>query len=177
MLLIDGYNLIFLSGVKADKVDSVELKRLRDNLIWKLNRYAEKKDATVIVVFDSPYEDPLKQCSYKKEGRVEVIYTSKGLTADKVIIDIVQKSPSPSNYTVVTSDSSIVKTCSNSGSKVMTSETFLKKLFSTFEVQEDKGEDKNFKAVKEKLEGISKEDAKFWLDVFNLPEDLDTDKL
>ena len=99
MILVDGYNVIHAWGLHKDGLSAA-----RSQLIHILDDYAGFSDEKITVVFDG-YRTK-KPVSEDLHGRITVIYTAYGVTADTHIQRTVKATPtaSASSLRVVTAD-------------------------------------------------------------------------
>jgi predicted RNA-binding protein with PIN domain len=99
MILVDGYNVIHAWGLHRDG-----LAAARSQLIHILDDYAGYSDEQITVVFDG-YRTK-KPVSEEQHGRVAVVYTAYGVTADTHIQRTVKAMPAgrASSLRVVTAD-------------------------------------------------------------------------
>ena len=94
-MLVDGYNVIH-----AWRMDTDDLDASRDRLIHILDNYAGFSDEQITVVFDGyNIKGPINE---EKHGRITVIFTAYGVTADTYIQRAVRTNAK--NCKVVTAD-------------------------------------------------------------------------
>jgi predicted RNA-binding protein with PIN domain len=119
LYLIDGYNFLFrLAKSRA----AFQTKRLI--FIERLNELASSLRLNAAVVFDS--SDP----SYRLARRghfdaLEIIYTTKDLSADAYILEKIQTTKHPERITVITSDRELSAHSKALGAKTLSVEAFL----------------------------------------------------
>jgi uncharacterized protein len=116
--LIDGYNLLFrLPKTKG----SLENKRLL--LIEELNDAISKLHLQATVVFDASDERSFSTRSHY--DAIEIVYTTKKISADAYILNHVEESRKPGGLCVVSSDSELIRKSKALGSKTMQLKEFL----------------------------------------------------
>lgn len=100
--IIDGYNLLFQGAFKGPKQS---LEEARTALICNLDLFAGKLSLYITVIFDAPFQcDDLRRGHYNS---LEIIFTSKGQTADEYIVEYVQSRSE--KMVVVTSDKGLTR--------------------------------------------------------------------
>lgn len=115
--LIDGYNLLF----QAFETQA-NLKTNREALLFELQNISNFWDVEITVVFDGRE----KEISFQSFSHIQLVYTSKNLSADEYIVEILTYNLSPTLYTVVTSDKPLLKKCKKLGCSTMSIKKFLK---------------------------------------------------
>jgi predicted RNA-binding protein with PIN domain len=115
---IDGYNLLFRI---AEKKQSLETMRI--DLVRFLSRFS----LDLTVVFDGSSDHRL-ETTRGHIGDLEIVYTSEYQSADAYIIQTLILAPHPRHHTVVTSDTSLARQCSQIGSHTITIEAFIAQL-------------------------------------------------
>lgn len=98
-LLIDGYSLLY----RDPTLTPLRLRNMghaREQLIRKIDRLADALAPTVELVFDGR----VASCEPVRTGRLQLIYSPAGMTADTVIEQMVHRDPAPSECCVVTAD-------------------------------------------------------------------------
>jgi predicted RNA-binding protein with PIN domain len=121
---IDGYNLLFSMVENIPScVEScrVELIHLLDELILEA-----KINATVIFDNHSPFSTSKPSIEYQEF--LHVVFSPKGLCADKYILEIIQGSKNPKMITIVTSDIALTKEARHLGAGTISNERFLQQL-------------------------------------------------
>ena len=117
--LIDGYNFLFrLAKSKAD----FKTKRLQ--FIETLNDLVSSLHLNATVVFDSA--DPSSRIPTRGHfDALEIIYTTKELSADAFILEKIQSTQHPERITVVTSDRELAASSKAYKAKTLSVEAFL----------------------------------------------------
>ncbi|MDR0977805.1 MAG: NYN domain-containing protein [Endomicrobium sp.] len=156
--LIDGYNVInsndkFYASTLNDRrkklIDFIQLCRPHGSI----NNHAT-------VVFDFKLKYPCGLSGYEKfhVGDIEIIFSNGILSADDIIVELVDESQNPYEITVITNDKGLCRRISASGARHKNVEVFLDKGFNR----------KNTKKIKECFDAnednvITDEFAKLWL--------------
>lgn len=123
LYLIDGYNFLF----RIAKSKS-EFKTKRLHFIESLNDCILALNLNASVVFDSA--DPFARLPTRGHfDALEIIYTTKTLSADAYILEKVQASKHPERITVVTSDRDLAASCKALKAKTLSVEGFLSFLY------------------------------------------------
>ena len=154
-ILIDGHNLI-------GKLPSLSLEDPDDEeqLIRLLKSYRARTGKSIAVVFD-PGATPGRAQS-GRQGGVEVVFASRGSSADAVIARRVRRMSEPRGWLVVTSDRDLAETVAHQGARVQGAGDFARQLDP--QVESSPGEDDNPPAWKG--EPPSQEDVEEWLALF-----------
>lgn len=119
LYLIDGYNFLFRL---AKSRTAFQTKRLQ--FIEDLNELASSLGLNATVVFDNA--DPLSRLPSRGHfDTLEIIYTTKELSADAYILEKVHASKHPERITVVTSDRDLAMGCKALKSKILSVEAFV----------------------------------------------------
>lgn len=107
-LIIDGYNIIRAQPYKWN-LRGMELQTAREELIYYLNNYLQDKEHKITLIFDAHRKDDEDVFGGKsKVGKVDVMFTQYGETADHLIKKMVEEIPQKSNMIVATSDREII---------------------------------------------------------------------
>lgn len=123
-LIIDGYNIIRAQPYQWSMRD-IELQGAREKLIYYLNNYLQDKEHKITVIFDAHRRDDEDLFGGKsKVGKVNVIFTRPGETADHLIKKMVEEIPQKSNMIVATSDREIINFVEKFGVKTVSAMNF-----------------------------------------------------
>lgn len=117
--LVDAYNLLFRTLKKRGP-----LEKSRQLLIEELNDAIKRVNLNVTLVFDGSQEH-LRQPTRGHFDAIEVVYTSKGQSADEYISDEVMLAKNPSQLTVVTNDRELAGRCKQSRAKILSIDEFI----------------------------------------------------
>lgn len=123
---MDGYNIIN-SWPQLIKLKNFNLELARDKLIEILQNYQGIHSVNVIVVFDA-HLSKAKMRTITSEGKVKVVYTKEGETADAVIERMISELPSRSKIIVVTNDWNEQRIILGKGALRMTSRELLHRI-------------------------------------------------
>lgn len=83
VMLVDGYNVINAWPELIEVLDNLE--HAREKLVDILAGYGAYKDYRVVIVFDAHAVQGADVCSEVLPGRLQVVYTKEGETADSYI--------------------------------------------------------------------------------------------
>jgi len=137
LYLIDGYNFLFRIAKSR-----AEFKSKRVQFIDSLNDIVSALNLNAIVVFDSA--DPSARLPTRGHfDSLEIIYTTKELSADDYILEKVHASKHPERITVVTSDRDLSASCKALKAQTLTIEDFLSFLFKKKESRRKKAATKS----------------------------------
>lgn len=126
-ILIDGHNLIGrLPSLSLEDPDD-EMK-----LVGMLMSYQARTGKAITVVFDPGGAHSLAQTHTR--GRVKIIFTHHGGSADRLIERRVQQSRNASEWLVVTSDRELADSVERQGARVRTAESFATELGAPLDV-------------------------------------------
>ena len=158
MIIIDGYNLLF-----AQKGEIPDLESARAGLIELLQKYNSKKGNAVKIVFDVKANPFLYNSKTKtNKGKVEVIFSPSGTTADDYIIKLVGGFENKKTIRVVSSDKKVASAVKTLGAQAVSSVEFFKEITSL--LKSGKNDDYYY----EKEHGIPKAEVHHWMKVFGL---------
>ncbi len=138
--IIDGYNLLFRILTKGE-----DLASQRQHIIESLNRKIQVIGIDVSIVFDSNYN--ITESTKSHYNHLEIQFTSKGITADDWIINLIKRSKIPEHAIVVTSDKRLSVQIRQLLGKTETVEEFVTQLNKRY-----KNKIESLKAVPEKNE-------------------------
>jgi len=114
---IDGYNLLFRH---PSSLRSLEEKR--KSLIRQLNSLAKALHLQICVVFDNQAQEELERKSHY--DHLEIVFTSRGKSADDFFVELAETSPCPKNLCIVTSDQELSRKIRALGSKTLSLSEF-----------------------------------------------------
>lgn len=101
-ILVDGYNVIN-QWDELRRLKDENLEDARDKLIEMLQEYAAYKGCSISVVFDAHMVQGTVE-KHEKVGRINVVFTKEGETADCYIERTVNQLAKTGTVAVVTSD-------------------------------------------------------------------------
>jgi predicted RNA-binding protein with PIN domain len=125
-IIVDGYNVIHAdASLKRAVAGGMEVAR--EALLARLREYLASKAVQITVVFDGA--GGLVDAEAPVPGRLQVLYTAAGQSADELIVETLQLHANPRQFIVVTSDmSDIGRAAGAVGATVMSSPEFLDRL-------------------------------------------------
>ena len=136
LYLIDGYNLLF-KFFHSEK----NIQTQRNLVIQMLQEKASYLNLNFHLIFDAHHQEEI--VAHKSEaGRLKIIFTPKGQTADDYILERVFLSKSPSQITVITSDNSLAFQAKNMLAQTKSIDDFIDFL-NEKEIQSTRKEEKN----------------------------------
>ncbi|MCX7887829.1 MAG: NYN domain-containing protein, partial [Verrucomicrobiae bacterium] len=121
-VLVDGYSVLH-QWPRLRKIAGRSLEQRRNALLALLERYADHSGHRVTVVFDAYAARHQTETCDRFRG-VEVIYSSRGRTADAVIARMVGESRQPALILVVTSDNVERRVVESLGAQSVSAEFF-----------------------------------------------------
>jgi len=122
---IDGYNIIFRVLHTSEA-----LQLQREALIYDLSYKASLFNLNLTLVFDSHYQEGESTKSHLDS--LEIIYTSKGESADEYIIKAIKHGVNPKRLVVVTSDNHLAWKVRSLSGKAEPAEEFMERLQKRF---------------------------------------------
>jgi predicted RNA-binding protein with PIN domain len=126
-IIIDGYNVIYADPGLQKKLAGGGTERAREGLLARIRAYLEERNVRVTVVFDG--RGGLTDAEAIIPGRLQVIYSASGQTADEVIVETLHLAANPREFIVVTSDmADIGRSARAIGAEVMPSAAFLERI-------------------------------------------------
>ncbi|HTP07801.1 MAG TPA: NYN domain-containing protein [Anaerolineae bacterium] len=150
-LLIDGHNLIGQTpGLSlADPNDE-------QKLVVMLRQYAARKNARIVVVFDSG--NPGGKSKELSGGHVTAIFAGSHTIADRVLMERIRELKQPGDWVVVSSDREVQQAAQQRKMNVWSSTEFAKKLGAAPQRAIEPPEAKD--------SGLTKAEVDEWLQVF-----------
>lgn len=135
-IIIDGYNVIYTDdGLR--RIACRDLERARDGLVDRLRSYAAGRRIRLTLVFDG--RGGLTDAEILIPGKLQVLFSDAGRTADDVIVDMVSHSGNPRQFVVVTSDAEIGGHLRPLGCDVIGSKRFLDRIAAGGAAREEAG--------------------------------------
>ena len=124
--IVDGYNVIH-ADPELKKTVRFDLQSARRELVQRLKRYLEAKNVRLTVVFDG--HGGITDVDVEIPGRLQLVYSPAGETADALILAMLEDSANPRGYVVVTSDmADIGRAARSMGASVLSSDEFLSRI-------------------------------------------------
>ncbi len=121
--LIDGNNLC---GAARDR--RLALPRDEPEMLRALSGFAEGRSAWLTVVFDGPASPRRPGGIARGAGRVRLVHSGRGRSADDCIVEIARRSAAPADLTVVTSDRDLASRVRTLGCRVIGCRAFAETL-------------------------------------------------
>jgi len=122
-LIIDGYNLMYRLQMKADS-----LEKKREKLLALLNEFLDVNGGSMTVAFDGS-RNPSMHRGKETHGKIRVIYSANGETADDVIIELIKgRKGKAKEFVVVSSDNKLINCARENFMNAMTSDQFIEYL-------------------------------------------------
>jgi predicted RNA-binding protein with PIN domain len=125
-IIVDGYNVVH-ADERLKRELRVDLHSARRELIGRFAAYLREKNLQITLVFDG--RGGLTDVDVEIPGKLQVLYSSSGQSADDLILEILEKSANPRQYIVVTSDmTDIGRNARSLGASVVASSEFLDRM-------------------------------------------------
>jgi predicted RNA-binding protein with PIN domain len=135
------------------------MEAARRELISRLSAYLSRKDVQITVVFDGA--GGLVDSEPLVPGRLQVLYSAAGQSADEVIVATLESHANPREFIVVTNDmADIGRAVRSVGANVMASAEFLARVGGTH------GEAPGWNARVGEKPDPSEDDVEYWLRKF-----------
>lgn len=149
-LLIDGHNLIGkMPGLSLADFDDEE------KLVAMLRKYATRRRARIVVVFDSG--SPGGRSGELSGGGVEAIFAADGHTnADRILIERIRKVKRPKEWALVSGDRSIQREAGHRRMRTIESADFAGQLIPPSPTE-----------LTPEEKPLAEQDIDEWLDLFN----------
>lgn len=167
MLVIDGYNLIFAHPKAPDVSRPGALEKARGRLLQLLAEHHAWKSIQITVVFDGRLEPPPDLPRFGRQYGIDIVFSAKGVTADTVIVDTVEKAEHPRSFRVVSSDRAIVAAVRKLGAATTPSTEF----WGEIEARRAKRQKDVEEEVDPKMHGLTKGETEAWLREFGYDEE------
>lgn len=122
-IIVDGYNVI-RADTRLQAFEQVSLEHARNVLVQTLASSPRLVNDSLTVVFDGTH-GARGHVHRHRVGRVEVLYSARGQTADDVIVQRAREMGPVTRVVVVTNDVSVRESCRAEGCEVSGSENLL----------------------------------------------------
>jgi predicted RNA-binding protein with PIN domain len=127
-LLIDGYNLLFASGVFASSAGPPTLERTRNALLQFLaDSLEERLRIRTTVVFDATHAPPGLPHEMSFAG-MRVLFSRNPADADALLEDLLETERAPREVLLVSSDHRVQRAARQRGAKYIDSDAWLREL-------------------------------------------------
>ena len=128
LLLVDGYNLLHVSGLFGPAGVPPTLEQSRLALLEFLAvRLSEPLCKKTTVVFDAAAAPPGLP-SHMEHAGITVRFAPRKQTADDLIADLIAKETDPRHLTVISSDHAVQRSARQRGAKFVDSEVWFREL-------------------------------------------------
>ena len=169
--VVDGYNLIYRDRRLSDVIDERGARAARDGLVAVLASFADASRREVTVVFDgAKAEDPTLPRRVRK-GAVEIRYSDFGVTADRVIEEMIELHPAPAELYVVSDDKSVAKAIEARGAHGVPVDDFLERVRRAFRKRRHARARRD-----EKPSDVSNSDVDYWLRAMGLSDEEESER-
>lgn len=170
-LLIDGYNLLNVTGIFAQAGPGTELHRTRLAFLNFLASSFTKRQRTVTtIVFDAAGAPPGLPHLFSHEG-LTIHFARRHSNADELIEELLESWSSPRTLTVVSSDHRVQRAARRRGATYIDSEQWYADLMTTRRKRQATSKDSTAKPTG----ALSPDELAYWLkefgDVRNIPPD------
>lgn len=115
-IIIDGYNVI-RSEPRLQHLEATSLELARDTLVRTLESSPRLANDRLIVVFDGRFADR-QHLHAQRRGRVEVVFSGRGQTADEVIVNQAEILARSGRVVVVSDDVEVRERSRAAGSEI-----------------------------------------------------------
>jgi uncharacterized protein len=160
-LLIDGYNLLHVTGIFGAAGAGTELHRSRLALLdFLAASILERERAQTTIVFDAAGAPPGLPTSATHEG-ITVYFARRHANADEMIERLLDECQAPRSLTVVSSDHRIQRAARHHGAAYVDSDKWFAELQAARRERDLKIGDSLAKP-----EGQSPEEVSYWVDEF-----------
>ncbi len=161
-LLIDGYNLLHVTGIFAQAGRGTELHRTRLALLNFLAASIEQRERTATtIVFDAAGAPPGLPQTIKHEG-ITVHFAQRHSDADEMIEELLEGYRSPRSLLVVSSDHRVQRAARHRGAKFVDSDEWYSERLAICRERRKAGEDAAAKPTGE----LTADELSYWLREF-----------
>jgi predicted RNA-binding protein with PIN domain len=162
-LLIDGYNLLNVTGIFAQAGPGTELHRTRLALLNFLVASINKRErATATIVFDAAGAPPGLPRTIMHDG-ITVHFAQRHSNADEMIEDLLEQCEAPRSLLVVSSDHRVQRAARHRGASFVDSEQWYTELVANSRSHRPKEDDGSAKPTGE----LTPDELKYWLREFS----------
>ena len=125
-LIIDGYNIMHALPVR-EEWSGRSFQDRRASFLDSLKGYAVGRSHRITVVFDGAKGGDAQGGAETYAG-IQVLYSARGVEADQVLRDIIERAASPEDVLLVTSDKSVSEYARSLGASVARADELIRKL-------------------------------------------------
>jgi predicted RNA-binding protein with PIN domain len=164
--VIDACNLIFTDPTLFETYDNHGFQQARELLVSMLSRFAHIEGLDeIIAVFDGSEKSSQYPHRHRMAlGKVAMLYTSPRTDADHCIIEMIEDSKRPGEFTVVSNDNFVIRHVQKAGGHTMGCGNFMRQFKRRAQHARDplRGEDPR------KFHGLSAREVEEWSKYFGL---------
>jgi predicted RNA-binding protein with PIN domain len=159
-LLIDGYNLLHVTGIFGSAGAGTELHRSRMALLdFLAASISERERSQTTIVFDAAGAPPGVPNSAMHEG-ISVYFARRHANADEMIERLLDECAAPKSLTVVSSDHRIQRAARQHGADYVDSDKWFAELQAARRARDSIGDSLA------KPDGQSPDEVSYWVDEF-----------
>ncbi len=125
-VLVDGYNVMYSLPV-GEEWPGAALKDRRADFLRRLKAYVGERAHRVTVVFDGG-KGGSEEGGADHAGAIRILFSPKGVEADDVLRDMVEREPRASDVLLVSSDKSVAGFASSLGASTARADELAGKL-------------------------------------------------
>lgn len=125
-IIVDGYNVI-RADTRLQALEQGSLEHAREALVRTLASAPRLANDRILVVFDGT-RGSRNHAHAQRAGRIEVVYSARGQTADDVMIREARGLGRGARVVVVSNDAEVQSLCRSCGCEVSGSENLLRQL-------------------------------------------------
>src|SRR5262245_48673850 len=161
-LLIDGYNLLNVTGIFAQAGLGTELHRTRVAFLNFLSKAIDQRERSkTTIVFDAAGAPPGLPRTIKHDG-ITVHFAQRHSDADEMIEELLEKYREPRSLLVVSSDHRVQRAARHVGARFLDSDEWYSERLAICRGQQGPAEDATAKPNGE----LTPDELKYWLREF-----------
>ena len=165
-VLIDGYNLLFQSGLGGRARGPGWIKQARDQLVAFIQaRMSSDWLKSTVIVFDKS-QGHQSQLDFQTSMGLQIKFAVEHDEADDLIEELIRKHFSPKSLTVVSSDLRVRRQAVTRRAEAVESEQFLRRLEQAYYLDEDDAGEPGLQLGENTPDELSEEEVRFWLKEF-----------
>lgn len=170
-LLIDGYNLLHVTGIVGKGSGPGSFQRSREALLRFLAASIDQKERNqTTVVFDASDAPPGLPRTLQQEG-MTVRYASEHADADALIEELIQQYEAPRKLLVVSSDHRIQRAAKRRRAGFIDSDRWYSQLW---QQRLEKRKSQSERVPEKPIGNLSEAEINYWVDVFSADDTLDS---